>query len=115
MRPLTVVLATSNEGKLAELRALLGDLPVELLSAAEVLGHPLTVAEDALTFEQNAVAKAQAVCEATGMIALADDSGLEVDALGGRPGVRSARFAHERATDAENNAALLSALEEVEQ
>ncbi len=113
MRPLTVVLATSNEGKVAELRALLGDLPVELLSAAQVLGKPLSVAEDALTFEENAVAKARAVCEATGMLALADDSGLEVEALGGRPGVRSARFAHERATDAENNAALLSALEDV--
>lgn len=113
MRPLTVVLATSNEGKVAELRALLGDLPVELLSAAQVLGKPLSVAEDALTFEENAVAKARAVCQATGMLALADDSGLEVEALGGRPGVRSARFAHERATDAENNAALLSALEDV--
>ena len=66
-----------------------------------------------LFLEQVAILKARAVSKATGLIALADDSGLEVAALGGRPGVRSARFAHERATDAENNAALLRELEEV--
>ncbi|HEY3257115.1 MAG TPA: non-canonical purine NTP pyrophosphatase, partial [Polyangiaceae bacterium] len=61
----------------------------------------------------NALLKARAIARATRLLALADDSGLEVDALSGRPGVRSARFAHERATDAENNAALLRELSEV--
>ncbi|MBK7582429.1 MAG: RdgB/HAM1 family non-canonical purine NTP pyrophosphatase [Myxococcales bacterium] len=110
----TIVLATSNENKAAELRALLGDLPVQLVTTAEVLGEKLTLPEDGETFEANAIQKARAICEVTGMLSLADDSGLEVDALGGRPGVRSARFAHDRATDAENNAALLRALEEAE-
>jgi len=110
---LSVVIATTNEGKLSELRALLGDLPLQLLSVDAVLGERLLVSEDGSTFDQNAVVKARAVCQATGLYALADDSGLEVDALDGRPGVRSARFAHERATDAENNATLLRELEEV--
>lgn len=110
----TIVLASSNEGKLTELRSLLADLPFSLVTAADVLGDKLAVAEDGDTFDANAVIKASAICKATGLVALADDSGLEVDALGGRPGVRSARFAHERATDAENNAALLRELEEID-
>ena len=112
---LTIVLATSNHGKLAELRALLADLPVQLRSAAEVLGAQPNIVEDGETFEDNALIKARAIARATRTLALADDSGLEVDALGGRPGVRSARFAHERATDAENNAALLRELAEVDE
>ena len=112
---LTIVLATSNHGKLAELRALLADLPVQLRSAAEVLGEQPNIVEDGATFEDNALIKARTIASATRTLALADDSGLEVDALGGRPGVRSARFAHERATDAENNAALLRELAEVEE
>ena len=115
MNPLlTIVLATSNEGKVSELRSLLADLPVGLLTTAEVLPEKLSLAEDGETFEANAIQKATAVCKATRLLSLADDSGLEVDALGGRPGVRSARFAHDRATDAENNAALLRALEEAD-
>ena len=112
---LTIVLATSNKGKLAELRALLGDLPIELCSLSEVLPEPPNLPEEGATFEANAVFKARTVSQATRMYALADDSGLEVDVLGGRPGVRSARFAHERATDSENNAALLRELEEIEE
>jgi XTP/dITP diphosphohydrolase len=112
---LTIVLGTSNHGKLAELRALLSDLPVQLRSAAEVLGEQPNIVEDGATFEENALIKARAIARATRTLALADDSGLEVDALGGRPGVRSARFAHERATDAESNAALLRELSEVEE
>lgn len=110
----TIVLATTNEGKAQELRALLGDLPVQLVTTADLFGDTLSVAEDGSTFEENAAAKALALCKATRMLSLADDSGLEVEALDGRPGVRSARFAHDRATDAENNAALLRALEEGE-
>jgi XTP/dITP diphosphohydrolase len=112
---LTIVLATTNHGKILELRALLGDLPIQFLSVTEVLGEPLSIVEDGATFGANALIKAEAVSRATRTWALADDSGLEVDALGGRPGVRSARFAHERATDAENNAALLRELENVDE
>jgi XTP/dITP diphosphohydrolase len=111
---LSVVLATSNEGKLAELRSLFGDLPVQLLGLSAVVGDKPPVAETGTTLEENAILKARAASAATGLYALADDSGLEVEALGGRPGVRSARFAHERATDAENNAALLRELEEID-
>lgn len=110
---LSLVLATQNEGKLSELRLLLADLPVHVLSVRDALGASLDVVEDGETFRDNALIKARAVCRATHMVSLADDSGLEVDALGGRPGVRSARFAHEHATDAENNAKLLLELEAV--
>jgi XTP/dITP diphosphohydrolase len=106
----TLVVATGNRGKLEELRALLAGLPLRVLGVAEVLKHPPRVIEDGATFAENAVKKAREVARATLMWTLADDSGLEVDVLGGRPGVRSARFAHDRATDAENNAALLAAL-----
>lgn len=112
---LTIVLATSNTGKTRELRALLSDLPIQFVSVSEVLGETPSIVEDGATFEANALIKARWVSRATGSLALADDSGLEVAALGGRPGVRSARFAHERATDAENNAALLRELEDVEE
>ncbi|HVJ92251.1 MAG TPA: RdgB/HAM1 family non-canonical purine NTP pyrophosphatase [Labilithrix sp.] len=106
-----LVVATTNRGKLAELRHLLAGLDVEVLSIADVSKKPIHVVEDGATFEANAIKKARAVASATMMLTLADDSGLEVDALGGQPGVRSARFAGERATDAENNAALLAALD----
>ncbi len=99
-----IVLATRNPGKVAELRALLADLPVELVSAAET-GAP-EVEEDAPTLEGNARKKAWALWAHTGLPALADDTGLEVDALGGAPGVRAARFAGPDA-DAEANRARL--------
>jgi XTP/dITP diphosphohydrolase len=107
----TLVVATGNRGKLEELRALLTGLPVEVKAIAEVMADPPVVEEDGETFADNAVKKAREIAAATMSLTLADDSGLEVDVLGGRPGVRSARFAHARATDAENNAALLSALD----
>lgn len=113
-RSMTIVLATKNPGKMAELRTLFGDLPVELLTIGEVLPSFVPPPEDGSTFAANALIKARAVAEATQLVAIADDSGLEVDALAGRPGVRSARFAHDNATDAENNAALLTALSEVD-
>ena len=106
-----LLVATTNRGKLAELRALLADLPVDVISIAEAGAASLVVEEDGDTFEANATKKAKAYARATMMLTLADDSGLEVDALGGLPGVRSARYASENATDAENNAALLAALE----
>jgi XTP/dITP diphosphohydrolase len=106
-----LVVATRNRGKLDELRALLAGLGVQVLSVEDVAKREITVVEDGETFEANAKKKALTVAGATMMLTLADDSGLEVDALGGAPGVRSARFAGERATDAENNAALLAALD----
>lgn len=105
-----LVVATHNRGKLEELRALLSDLGVEVVALRDVLGRELVVVEDGATFEANAIKKARAAYEATTMLTLADDSGLEVDALGGAPGVHSARYAGEHATDAENNAKLLAAL-----
>jgi XTP/dITP diphosphohydrolase len=110
----TLVIASSNRAKIVEFKDLLRGLPFEIVGVSDVLDEPPVVNESEPTFEGNAMKKARAVAEATMLLSLADDSGLEVDALGGRPGVRSARFAHERATDAENNAALLAALAEVE-
>lgn len=109
-----LVVATQNRGKLDELRALLSSLGVQVLSTQDVTKKEIVVVEDGDTFEANAKKKAQTVAGITMMLTIADDSGLEVDALGGAPGVRSARFAGERATDAENNAALLAALDSLE-
>jgi XTP/dITP diphosphohydrolase len=110
----SLVVATHNRGKLDELRALLASLDVQVLSTQDVTKREIVVVEDGDTFEANAKKKAQTVATATMMLTIADDSGLEVDALGGAPGVRSARFAGERATDAENNAALLAALDSLD-
>ena len=112
---MSLLFATENRGKLAEIRALFSALPVEILSLADVLPGRSQVAEDGVTFEENASLKARAAASETMLVTLAEDAGLEVDALGGRPGVRSARFAGLGATDAENNAALLSALQEVDE
>ncbi len=105
--PPTLVLATTNRGKAAEFRALLPDaIPVTTLAD---LGLPAPE-EVGATFEENARAKALAAALGSGSFALADDSGIEVDALGGAPGVRSARFGGEPADDERNRLALLSAL-----
>jgi XTP/dITP diphosphohydrolase len=109
-----LLIATTNRGKLAELRELFGDLPIEILTLSDVLPDRPPVAEDGATLEENALIKARTAAAEAVMVTLAEDSGLEVDALGGRPGVRSARFAKEGATDAENNEALLAALEHVD-
>ncbi len=105
----TLVFATRNAGKLAELEALVAPLGLDVLGVAELSGVP-EVQEDGETFEHNAVKKACEVARASGLPALADDSGLEVDALDGAPGVLSARYSGPGATDARNNAALLEAL-----
>jgi XTP/dITP diphosphohydrolase len=107
----TLVLASASRGKLEEFRALLSGIAVKLVPFEEVTRPPVHIVEDGRTFADNALKKARVVAQATLMLTLADDSGLEVDALDGQPGVRSARFAHERATDAENNAALLTAID----
>jgi XTP/dITP diphosphohydrolase len=108
----TLVLASRHEAKLTELRELFANLGVRFREASE-LGLVETPLEEDVTLEAAAAKKARDACRATGLVALAEKSGLEVDALGGRPGAHSATFAHERATDAENNAALLRALEDV--
>ncbi|UQA60997.1 RdgB/HAM1 family non-canonical purine NTP pyrophosphatase [Polyangium aurulentum] len=112
--PLSILLATTNRGKLAEWSALLAELPIELLPLSTVLPDMPPTIEDGTTFEENALIKARIAAEAAMMVTIAEDAGLEVDALGGRPGVRSARFAKEGATDSENNAALLEALAEID-
>jgi XTP/dITP diphosphohydrolase len=109
-RPL--VFATRNQGKLVELRQLLPGVDVLSIDEATArIGKDIPeVVEDGDTFVANAIKKAREVSAATGLPALADDSGLEVDALGGAPGVYSARYAGEGAGDAANNAKLLAAL-----
>jgi len=104
-----LVMATRNAGKVDEIRRLLDGMDLDVRSLADFPGVP-EVVEDGETFRDNALKKALTVSAATGCLALADDSGLEVDALGGAPGVRSARFAGEAASDAENNAKLLELL-----
>lgn len=86
-----IIFATGNEGKLREIRMILGDLDVEVLSPGEV-GIEADVEENGATFEENAVIKARAIMEQTKEVVLADDSGLEVDALNKEPGVYSARY-----------------------
>jgi XTP/dITP diphosphohydrolase len=103
-----LVFATRNRGKLVELRDLLGD--IEVVSIDEVDAALPDVVEDADTFVGNATKKAREISAATGLPALADDSGLEVDALGGAPGVYSARYAGAGHDDAANNAKLVAAL-----
>lgn len=90
-----IVFATSNEGKMREIRELLKDLGAEILSMKEA-GVQIDIEEDGATFEANALIKARAVWEQTGGIVLADDSGLEVDALNKEPGVYSARYMGEK-------------------
>lgn len=106
-----IVLASGNAGKLRELAALLAPLEVELISQ-DSLGIP-AAAESGTTFLANALLKARHAAALAQLPALADDSGIEVDALGGQPGVRSARFAGEHASDAQNLQRLLAELEEV--
>jgi XTP/dITP diphosphohydrolase len=104
-----LLIASSNPKKLAELEALLAPLGVRLLAPRDVGGIP-DVVEDGATFRANAALKASAAALHTGRWALADDSGLEVDALGGAPGVRSARFSGAHGDDAANNRRLLELL-----
>lgn len=104
-----LVLATANKKKLAEMARILEGLGITLRSIAEFPGMP-DVVEDAGSFEGNALKKAREVARQTGLAALADDSGLEVDALGLAPGVYSARYAGEGATDADNVRKLLHEL-----
>jgi XTP/dITP diphosphohydrolase len=105
-----LLLASNNKGKLRELRAILDELPIELVTPADI-GLDLDVPEDGLTYAENAVKKALAFHRESGLICLADDSGLEVDALDGAPGLYSARYSSKPgATDADRRAYLLQNL-----
>ena len=109
-----LVLATGNQGKVAEFQRLLEDLDIKERSMKEFpeIGE---IVEDGKSFSENALIKARTVCQITGRPALADDSGLMVDALDGAPGIYSARFAGEEHNDAANNEKLLHLLENVEE
>lgn len=109
---LQIILATNNKKKIEEIRAILNGMPVDLHTTLEFPGIQ-DVVEDKETFVENALKKAREIHAVTGMTALADDSGLEVDALDGRPGVYSARYAGEGHPYAENNAKVLSELKDV--
>jgi XTP/dITP diphosphohydrolase len=106
-----LVLASGNAGKLAEFNAMLAHLPYEIVPQKE-LGVQ-DVPETGLTFVENALIKARHAATVTGLPALADDSGLIVDALGGAPGLYSARYAGSPTSDAANNAKLLAAMREI--
>lgn len=105
-----LLVSTRNQGKLRELSELLGSVPFELVSLSDV-GIDDDVEETGQTFEDNAILKAETYRDLSGMLTLADDSGLEVDALGGEPGVRSARYAGPDATDDDRIRLLLKNLE----
>jgi XTP/dITP diphosphohydrolase len=106
-----LLIATNNKGKVAEIKALLNDLGLTLLTPAE-LGLVLEIPEDGQTYAENASKKAVAFAQASGMTALGDDSGLEVDALGGGPGLHSHRFSPlPNATDADRRRYLLEKLQ----
>ena len=105
----TLLLATNNAGKRQEISELLGDLTVTLLRPSDV-GADGEVAETGATYAENARLKAETLARATGLLTLADDSGLEVDALNGAPGVYSARYAGPGASEADRRAKLLLAL-----
>jgi len=107
-----LLIATHNRGKLIEYQALFADVPLELVTLDDV-GIRGEIEETGATFAENARLKALAYARASGLLTLADDSGLEVDALGGEPGVRSKRYAGDNKSDAERNAFLLAKLRDV--
>ncbi|MBI5250673.1 MAG: XTP/dITP diphosphatase [Desulfomonile tiedjei] len=110
--PQKILIATKNLGKVNEIRDLIQDLPIEFLSLAEFPDAP-DVVEDGETFEENALKKARTLALATGLVTLADDSGLCVEALNGRPGVLSARYSGEGSSDEEKCLRILEEMSEI--
>lgn len=108
-----IIFATGNEHKMVEVRAILGDLAMEVISMKEA-GIDVDVIEDGTTFEENALIKARAIAELTEDIVLADDSGLEVDYLGGEPGIYSARYLGEDTSYEYKNRVILERMNGVE-
>lgn len=111
---LTVIAATQNEHKLRELRDIMEQYGMEVVSQKEAGFGDIDVVEDGETFEENSFKKANEIMKLSGKIAVADDSGLEVDFLNGAPGVYSARYAGEQKSDRDNNNKLLKELEGIE-
>ena len=107
-----LIVATGNEGKMKEIRMTLADSGIEAVSLKEA-GIEIEIEENGTTFEENAIIKAQYIANLTGVPALSDDSGLEVKALGGAPGVYSARYAGEPSDSNKNNEKLLKELKNV--
>ncbi len=109
---MNLVIASRNKGKISEIKELLADLPIEVLS---LFDYPsiIEIEENGETFAENAQIKAQAVYNYTKCAVMADDSGLEIDALDGRPGVHSSRFAGENAADAEKCELILNIMKNV--
>ncbi|MDS1030479.1 XTP/dITP diphosphatase [Bacillota bacterium LX-D] len=107
---LEIVVATRNQGKLKEFKQLIQGLPIKLYSLDDFTEIP-EIAETGSTFQENALLKARIVSQTTGLVTLADDSGLEVDKLHGEPGIYSARYAGEPTNDQANNAKLLNKLQ----
>jgi XTP/dITP diphosphohydrolase len=108
--PPTILIATRNQGKIREIQDLVRGLPVAFLSLSDLADVP-DVVEDGETFEENALKKARLISSSTGLVTLADDSGLCVDALDGRPGVHSARYAGNHSSDEEKWRKILSEME----
>ena len=108
-----IAAATDNRHKIAEILSITRLFGMDVIPKSETCAADLEVEETGTTFEENSRIKAEAVMKATGMAAIADDSGLVVDALGGAPGVYSARFSGENATDEKNNEKLLTLMEDV--
>jgi XTP/dITP diphosphohydrolase len=109
-----LLLATTNRGKIREICHLLQGMPFDVVTPTD-LDIDLTIKEDKPTYQENAQLKAEAYSKASGLITLADDSGLEVDALNGEPGIRSARYAGENASDQNRIEYLLARLREIPQ
>jgi len=107
-----LLVATTNPGKFAEVKDFLRQLPLEVLSLSDLATWPKII-EDGATFEDNALKKARALAEYSGYLTLADDSGLEVDALNGAPGIYSARYCGEEGNDKKNNEKLMHELREI--
>lgn len=105
-----IIFATSNEGKMKEIRMLLKDMDAEVVSLKEA-GICVDIVEDGTSFEENAIIKAKTICDVTGDVVLADDSGLEVDYLGGEPGIYSARYMGEDTPYTIKNNAIIKKLE----
>lgn len=108
-----IIVATTNEGKMREIRSMCADIAVDLKSLRDIWPQPPVIAETGVTFQENAALKAAWVFERKNTWTLADDSGLEVDALDGEPGVFSSRYAGEEQNDALNIRKLLAALKKV--
>lgn len=107
-----LVVATKNKGKIAEIKEVLQYMPFEILSMGD-MGITIDVVEDGKTFEENSLKKAIEICRISNTIVIADDSGIEVDYLDGAPGIYSARFGGQEATDEDRNAKLLDMMKGV--